>query len=76
MNQMIFLNQMIQRGGDQVNQQIVRITSLAKTLHTFENALDSLLESGMVCKPEEVEVFKKGFLCALDLLRKEYGIKL
>jgi hypothetical protein len=64
-------------GGDEVSQQqMVRITSLAKTLHTFENTLDSLLKSGMVCKtPEEIEVFKKGFRTALDLVRSEYGIK-
>lgn len=55
-------------------QQIVRITSLAKTLHIFENALNSILQSGMV-KPEEAEAFKKGFQTALDLTRKEYGIK-
>jgi len=56
-------------------QQMVRITSLAKTLHTFENALDSLLQSGMVCRPEEVEAFKKGFKTALDMVRREFGIK-
>ncbi|GGE29986.1 hypothetical protein GCM10011571_35210 [Marinithermofilum abyssi] len=55
--------------------QMVRITSLAKTLHTFENALDSLVKSGMVCRVEEVEAFQKGFRAALDLVRKEYGIK-
>jgi hypothetical protein len=54
---------------------MVRITSLAKTLHTFENALDSLVKSGMVCRVEEVEAFQKGFRVALDLVRKEYGIK-
>ncbi|GGA59327.1 hypothetical protein GCM10007416_35530 [Kroppenstedtia guangzhouensis] len=59
---------------NQQQQQIVRITSLAKTLHTFENALDSLVQSGMVCRPEEVEAFKRGFRASLDLLRKEYGI--
>lgn len=57
-------------------QQIVRITSLAKTLETFENAADSILHSGIVCRtPEEIEAFKKGFKSALDLVRREYGIK-
>lgn len=58
-----------------MSRQMVRITSLAKTLETFENSLDCLLNSGMVCRPEEIEAFKKGFEAALDLVRKEYGIK-
>lgn len=59
-----------------MNQQMVRITSLAKTLETFEHALDSLLHSGIVSgTPEEIEAFKKGFRAALDLVRREYGIK-
>lgn len=59
-----------------MNQQMVRITALAKTLETFENALESLIQSGVVYKtPEEKEAFKKGFYAALDLVRREYGIK-
>lgn len=58
-------------------QQIVRISSLAKTLETFENAADSILYSGIVCRtPEEIEAFKKGFAAALNLVRKEYGINI
>lgn len=54
--------------------QMVRITSLAKTINTFEHALETLVESGVVCQPEEVESFKKGFKTSLNLIRKEYGI--
>ena len=57
-----------------MSQQIVRISSLAKTLETFENAADRILHSGIVRSPEEIEAFKKGFQTALDLVRKEYGI--
>lgn len=53
--------------------QMVRITSLAKTLTTFDNSIESLLKSG-ICHPDEIDVFKRGFQCALDLVRKEYGI--
>lgn len=56
--------------------EVLRVTTLAKTLNTFENALDSLVQSGMVCRPEEVEAFKRGFRTALDLVRKEYGIQI
>ncbi|WP_124728849.1 hypothetical protein [Staphylospora marina] len=57
-------------------QQIVRISSLAKTLETFENAAESILQSGIACHTaEEIEAFKKGFKAALDLVRREYGIK-
>jgi hypothetical protein len=59
-----------------MSQQMVRITSLAKTLETLENAAEGLLQSGMICRTaEEIEAFMKGFRSALDLVRREYGIK-
>lgn len=59
-----------------MNQQMVRITSLAKTLETFEKVADSMLQSGVIVykTSEEIEAFKKGFRAALDLIRNEYGI--
>jgi hypothetical protein len=61
---------------DKVSQQMVRITSLAKTLETLENAAEGLLQSGMIYRTaEEIEAFMKGFRSALDLVRREYGIK-
>lgn len=56
-------------------QQIVRIGSLAKTLTTFENAAESILSSGILKSPGEIEAFKMGFHSALELVRREYGIK-
>lgn len=56
-------------------QQIVRIGSLAKTLTTFENAAESILSSGILKSPGEIEAFKMGFHAALELVRREYGIK-
>jgi hypothetical protein len=62
-------------GVDTMSQQIVRISSLAKTLDTFENTADSILHSGFVERtPEEIEAFKLGFQAALNFVRKEYGI--
>jgi hypothetical protein len=56
--------------------QMVRITSLAKTLETLETAAEGLLQNGMIYKTEvEIEAFMKGFKSALDLVRREYGIK-
>jgi hypothetical protein len=61
---------------NKVSQQMVRITSLAKTLDTLENAAEGLLQSGMIYRTaEEIEAFMKGFRSALDLVRREYGIK-
>lgn len=55
--------------------QMVRLTSLSKTLDTLETATEGLLQEGMVYKTqEEMEAFMKGFKMAFDLIRREYDM--
>jgi hypothetical protein len=56
-----------------VAKQMIRISSLGKTLKTLETAAEGLVPD-MYKTEQEKEVFMKGFKKAFELIRREFEI--
>lgn len=66
----------LKEGGDLFLRQMVRITSLRKTLNTLESTTEQLFKEGVKYRTqEENQAFLHGFKTALNLIRKEYEIE-